>query len=210
MKKKIFLMAFVAFLLSGCGKEAVTVAGIQSEDGEENGYIEMQEFELKQQEEEGTEEEIRYCAVLIPAGYKESEEVPGMYVHERNPLDSSNIYYSVSEGSGRGKVSRTLTKENYKETMEKAYEKAGQKVELTIDSFEEINMEGIPCYKIRSSYVVEDDEKIEQLAYLIMAKDTYTITYSQMSDDELLEDFEISDGEIRLVREEEVSIAKDE
>ena len=30
----------------------------------------------------------------------------------------------------------------------------------------------------------------------------------QMSDDELMADFEISDGEIRLVREEEVSLAQ--
>ena len=45
---------------------------------------------------------------------------------------------------------------------------------------------------------------------MILGEDTYTITYSQMSDDELMADFEISDGEIRLVREEEVSLAQNE
>ncbi len=54
-----------------------------------------------------------------------------------------------------------------------------------------------------------ENGEIEPLAYLILADDTYTVTYSQMSDDELMADFEISDGEIRLVREEEVSIAKE-
>lgn len=209
MKKKMVLIVLAAFLLSGCEKEAVTVAGIRSEDGKEAQYIEMQEFELKEQEAESEGEEVRCCAVLIPAGYQESEEIPGMYLHERNPLDSSNIYYTVSAGSGKGKVSGTLTQELYKDTMEEAYEKAGQKVALEITSFEEIDMEGIPGYKIRSAFTIENGEKIEQLAYLILAKDTYTVTYSQMSDDELMADFEISDGEIRLVRDEKVSLAKD-
>lgn len=202
------LMVLAAFLLTGCAREAVTVAGIQSEDGESMEYIEMQEFELKEQEE-STGEKVRYCAVMIPAGYHESEEIQGMYVHERNPIDASNIYYTVSEGNEEGMVSGMLTKEAYQETMEKAYQEAGMEVALNIDSFEKIDMEGIPGYKIRSSYAVADGEEIEQLAYLILAEDTYTITYSQMWDDELMADFEISDGEIRLVREEKVSLAKE-
>ncbi len=202
------LMVLAAFLLTGCAREAVTVAGIQSEDGESMEYIEMQEFELKEQEE-STGEKVRYCAVMIPAGYHESEDIQGMYVHERNPLDASNIYYTVSEGNEEGMVSGMLTKEAYQETMEKAYQEAGMEVALNIDSFEKIDMEGIPGYKIRSSYAVADGEEIEQLAYLILAEDTYTITYSQMWDDELMADFEISDGEIRLVREEKVSLAKE-
>lgn len=202
------LMVLAAFLLTGCAREAVTVAGIQSEDGESVEYIEMQEFELKEQEE-STGEKVRYCAVMIPAGYHESEDIQGMYVHERNPLDASNIYYTVSEGNEEGMVSGMLTKEAYQETMEKAYQEAGMEVALNIDSFEKIDMEGIPGYKIRSSYAVADGEEIEQLAYLILAEDTYTITYSQMWDDELMADFEISDGEIRLVREEKVSLAKE-
>lgn len=208
MKKKWMLTVLAAFLLTGCARDAVTVAEIKSEDGEAVEYIEMQEFELKEQEESAGEK-VRYCAVMIPAGYHESEDIQGMYVHERNPLDASNIYYTVSEGNEEGMVSGMLTKEAYQETMEKAYQEAGMEVALNIDSFEKIDMEGIPGYKIRSSYAVADGEEIEQLAYLILAEDTYTITYSQMWDDELMADFEISDGEIRLVREEKVSLAKE-
>lgn len=208
MKKKIMLLILFSFLLSGCSKEVVTVAGVLPEDGQNTDYIEMKEFRLKDQTEEKSGDEVSCCAVLIPTGYQESEEIPGMYVHERSPLDSSNVYYTVSEGNGDGRVSRELTKDSYWEIMEEAFREAGQDIDLEIESFEEIDMEGIPAYKIRSSYTVEDGE-IEQLAYLILADDTYTVTYSQMSDDELMADFEISDGEIRLVREEEVSIAKE-
>ena len=103
-------------------------------------------------------------------------------------------------------VSDKLTKESYKEIVEGAYKEGGQDVDLVIDSFEEIDMEGVPGYKIRSSYQIEGGE-VEQLAYLILAEDTYTITYSQMADDDLMADFEISDGVIKLVREGEVSLA---
>ena len=85
--------------------------------------------------------------------------------------------------------------------MEEAYQSQGQNVRINIDSFEEIDMNGFPGYKIRSTFDIGDGE-IEQLAYLILAENTYTITYSQMSDDELMVDFEISDGQIRLVRDE--------
>lgn len=207
MKKRWLYIALLGLLLTGCGNKAVTVADISSEDGEEVQYMEVQEIELKEPEAESEREEVSYCAVLIPSSYQESEEVPGMYVHKRNPLDSSNIYYTVSGGSDEGMVSTELTKEAYEELLEAAYEESGQSVDLNVDSFEEIDMEGVPGYKIRSSYQVDEGE-IEQLTYLILAQDTYTITYSQMSDDELMADFEISDGEIRLVREEEVSLAK--
>jgi len=199
MKKKILLLASLALLLTGCGEKVISVAQIQSEDGEEARYIKMEEFKLKEPEEEGGREEVSCCAVLIPLGYYESEEIPGMYIHERSPLDSSNIYYTVSEGDGSGRVSAELTRESYKELVESAYQQTGREASVEIGSFERIDMEGIPAYKVRSTCRIEDGE-MEQLTYMILAEDTYTVTYSQMSDDELMADFEISDGEIRLVR----------
>ena len=95
MKKKAVLLAMAGLLLMGCGQKVVTVADIQNEDGPETGYIQMQEFELKEKETDSGREEVRLCTVLIPAGYQRSEEIEGMYVHERSPLDSSNIYYFV-------------------------------------------------------------------------------------------------------------------
>ncbi|GFI18569.1 MAG: hypothetical protein HFI43_03920 [Lachnospiraceae bacterium] len=201
MKKRMILLSALLFLMTGCGQKVITVAGIQSEEEVQADYIEIQEFELKKDGQAGQTEEGSFCAVLIPEGYHESGEVPNMYIHERSPLDSSNIYYSVSEGSGKGRISKGLNKESYRKIMEEAYQSQGQNVRINIDTFEEIDMNGFPGYKIRSTFDIGDGE-IEQLAYLILAENTYTITYSQMSDDELMVDFEISDGQIRLVRDE--------
>lgn len=207
MKKKIILGALLVLMLTGCEQKVITVADIQSEDGQETEYIEMKEFELKGVNAEDTGDSVQYCALLIPAGYQPSEEIEGMYVHERSPLDSSNIYYTVSPGDKAGKISEKLTGEIYEETIEKAFLEEGWEIDLQIESFEEIDMEGIPGYKVRSIYDIEDGQ-IEQLTYLIMADNTYTITYSQMADDQLMADFDISGDEIRLIRDEESSLAK--
>lgn len=206
MRKKTILLALTGLLFSGCGQKVVTVADIQSEDGQETEYIQMQEFELKEKEADSGREEVRCCTVLIPAGYHRSEEIEGMYVHERSPLDSSNIYYSVSEGDGEGKVSDKLTKDSYEELVEDTYRQEGMDIDLEVEDFEEIDMEGVPGYKIKSSYELADN-RVEQLTYLIVAEDTYTITYSQLADDELMADFEVTDGQIRLVRDEDVNLA---
>lgn len=204
--KMTAMFFLISALLCGCQEKVVTVADVQGDEEQETTYIEMKEFVLKDKVEDSDRENVNYCAVMIPAGYHESEEIPGMYLHERTPLDSSNIYYTVSEGSGNGLVSESLTKEAYSKIMEEAFRESGQEVSLEIESFEEIDMEGILAYKIRSTYEVADHQ-IEQLAYLILAEDTYTITYSQAADDELMADFEVSDGEIKLVKEESVQMA---
>lgn len=193
-------------ILAGCGNKVITVAGIQEAGEQTADYIELQELELKEVKEKNGRESVQYCAVMIPAGYQESEEIPGMYLHERAPLDSSNVYYSVSEGVGDGAVSESLTKEAYEKAIEEAFKESGQDINLTVAAFEETDMDGVPAYKIRSSYEVGENT-IEQLTYLILAQNTYTITYSQAKDDELMADFEISDGEIRLVKEESVEMA---
>lgn len=201
MKRKgMILVAALSLFLTGCASEVITVAGTISEESPEPAaYIEIQEFELKEAQVDSERENINCCAVLIPAGYVESTEVPGMYVHEKSPLDSSNIYYSVSEGDEEGVVSEELTEAEYKKIVEEAYKEAGQAITLELEAFEKIDMEGVPAYKIRSSYQIEDGT-VQQLAYLIMAEDTYTITYSQMADDTLMADFEITGSEIKLVR----------
>lgn len=201
----VVMMTMMTVIFTGCQDKVITVADVQSKE-EETVYIEMKEFALKEKEEDSHRENVNYCAVMIPAGYHESEEIPGMYLHERTPLDSSNIYYTVSEGTGEGLVSESLTKESYQKVLEEAFEEGGQEVSVSVESFEEIDMDGIPAFKIRSSYLMADNT-IEQLTYLILAEDTYTVTYSQSDDDELMADFEISDGEIKLVKEESVELA---
>ena len=203
MKKRKALTAITALImmlgLCGCEEEVITVADIQSFEEQTIEYVEIQEFQLKEETEESGGEKLMHCAVLIPKGYYPSEEVPGMYLHPMAPLDSSNVYYSVTEGEN-GMVSDTLTKEAYKKELEQAFAAAGQEVSVEISSFEETDMDGVPAYEIRSSYEAGGN-KIQQLTYMILGNNTHTITYSQSEDDELLADFEVYDGEIRLITE---------
>ena len=60
-------------LLTGCQEKVITVAGLQSEDGQETTYIEMKEFQIKEPQTDSGREEVSCCAVLIPTGYYESE-----------------------------------------------------------------------------------------------------------------------------------------
>ncbi len=196
-------------ILSGCEDKVITAASVLDEDGQTVEYIEMQEFELKEKQADIGREDVRYCAVMIPADYYASEEIPGMYLHERAPLDSSNIYYTASEGNGEGWVSESLTEKEYKDIIEEAFREKGQEGSLTIDSFEAVDMDGVPAYKIRSTYDTGENE-IQQLTYLVLAEKTYTITYSQAEDDELIADFEVADGKIKLVKENQVETAKAE
>lgn len=192
------LLVMTIFVLGGCQERVITVADIQEENEQNVTYVEMKQIELKEIEEEDGRQGLAHCAVLVPFGYHESEEIPGMYVHERAPMESSNIYYSAYRGE-EGVVSDALTKEQYKEGVEKAFAESGVDVTLEILSFEEADMDGVPAYKIRSSYK-SGENTVLQLTYMILAEDTHTITYSQSKDDEMMVDFEVAEGEIRLVK----------
>lgn len=201
MKRKNYpVLLLLVMLLIGCNRQVITVAGIETqeqEDGSED-YIEIKEFELKQPLEEYDGNEVMFCAVLIPAGYQESEEIPGMYIHERYPIEASNIYYSTLKDEEGGDVSEELTKERYEQLVEEAFREAGMKTDIEISSFEQLEMEGVPVYRIRSSYA-KDTKRVQQLTYMILAEDTHIITYTQMSDDEMMEDYTMAEGEIKLV-----------
>lgn len=201
MKRKNYpVLLLLVMLLIGCNRQVITVAGIETqeqEDGSED-YIEIKEFELKQPLKEYDGNEVMFCAVLIPAGYQESEEIPGMYIHERYPIEASNIYYSTLKDEEGGDVSEELTKEQYEQLVEEAFREAGMKTDIEISSFEQLEMEGVPAYRIRSSYA-KDTKRVQQLTYMILAEDTHVITYTQMSDDEMMEDYTMAEGEIKLV-----------
>ena len=206
MKKiKFFLCVLLGSLfclsVTGCSEKVVTVSEIMDEEGEVAEYITMQEFEIKEIVEDSGKQQVEHCVVLIPGDYHESEDVKGLYLHERAPMESSNIYYSVVKGQD-GHVSEALTPEQYAAMLQEALLQAGKEVTVEVSSFEKVQMDQIPALKIRSSYKVESNTVL-QLTYLVLAEDTHIITYSQSKDDEMMADFETAEGQIKLVRRAE-------
>lgn len=135
------------------------------------------------------------CTFDLPEGFAESEEVPGMYVKERYPLDASTIYYVAME---QDIALQLLTEEAFLEqTQESLRQTYGDEVEVDIDSFESVEVSGYPAFRIKCHYQVERI-KITQLAYIINADKTYAITYSQTSDYDYMEEYEASAATIRV------------
>lgn len=201
MKKSLALILMLVLVLCcGCGnKEVITVADdITGQSVEETEYITVDSFEIKK--DDSAKEPIGYCAVMIPTDFVEDENTAGMYVSNLYPIDSSNIYYSIIDDEELGFVDGSLDSKSYEQSVENAYLSLGSSVDIVVDSFENTQMEGVPCYKIRSHFSIEDRD-VQQLVYIIMSTETHVITYSQASDDELLYDFLESEGEIRLVKE---------
>lgn len=143
------------------------------------------------------------CTVTLPDGYVPSDSVKGMYVSERNPLDSSNIYYAVSENTDTEALSQMLDSEEYKNRMEdKLKETYGQEASVADFQYTKTEISGCPAHKIEL-VCRTDNAEMEQLIYIIVADKTYTITYSQSIDDERMEEFQKSGKTIELVFEEE-------
>lgn len=194
----IAVTVMVAAITIGCSEKHTTVADNIKDATSADDYIEIGHFQVKSSEKNDNEE-IDYCAIMIPEGYHKIEGNNGMYVSDIYPLDASNVYYTIQELSEGGTVSDDLNRDDYKQTVENAYSERGKNISLIIDDFQKEDMQGVPVYRIRSHYSYENNE-VQQLAYIIKAKQTHVITYTQLNDDDLFADFETFEGNIRLVR----------
>lgn len=135
------------------------------------------------------------CSFTLPEDFAESDDIEGMYVTKRYPIDASTIYYVVL---GRDVALQLMTEETFKAQTEENFEKDyGEKIEVTIDSFERIKIDGCPAFRILCHYQVGDTE-MTQLEYAINADKSYVITYSQTSDYDRMEEYEASAETIRL------------
>lgn len=135
------------------------------------------------------------CSFTLPEDFAESEDIEGMYVTKRYPIDASTIYYVAL---GRDVALQLMTEETFKAQTEENFEKDyGEKIEVTIDSFERIKIDGCPAFRILCHYQVGGVE-ITQLEYAINADKSYVITYSQTSDYDRMEEYEASAETIRL------------
>lgn len=202
----ITVIMLASLMMTGCQKKVITVADdILSEDGS-GAYLEIASFEVKDTNQ-NNREEIGSCAILIPEGYVKSSDVPGMYISENAPLDSSNIYYTVTDAQTVGAVNDNLTESDYEKSIEGAFFEEGKRVDISVDSFVKADLEGVPCFKVRTHYSLGETD-VQQLVYIILANNTHVITYSQAGDDELLADFMTDEGQIRLIKE--VSMSEEE
>ena len=135
------------------------------------------------------------CTFDLPEGFEESEEMAGMYVTGRYPLDASTIYYTAME---QDIALQLLTEEAFKEQMQESLREAyGEDIEVMVDSFESIEVSGYPAFCIRCHYQVNQIE-ITQLEYAINADKSYMITYSQTGDYDRMEEYEASAATIRV------------
>lgn len=139
------------------------------------------------------------CTLILPEGYVPDQTRKGMYISERFPVDSSNIFYTVSEGIDTNSLRESLVSGKYEEKAKKRFEEAyGSNAVLNSCTFESSTVDGCPAYIIRLS-VTADQMTMEQLIYMVVADKTYTVTYSQAVDDERMSDFEQSAKSIRVI-----------
>ena len=114
------------------------------------------------------------CTFTVPESFMESEDVPGMYVTKRYPIDASTIYYTEYE---QDKSMQLMTEATFKaqveETLRQSYD---NEIEVSVDSFEKIEIDGYPAFRILCHYQI-DDIVIKQLEYAINADKSYVITY---------------------------------
>lgn len=137
----------------------------------------------------------RGCTFEVPEGFEESEETEGLYVTARYPLDSSMIYYEVMEqDTSMQLMTEELFLEQSEENLRLAY---GEDIELTIDSFESVKIDGYPAFRILCRYEI-DGIKVTQLQYAINADKSYMIIYSQTNDYDWMEAFEASAATIKV------------
>lgn len=135
------------------------------------------------------------CSFTLPEAFSESEDIEGMYVTKRYPIDASTIYYVAL---GRDVALQLMTEETFKAQAEENFRKEyGEDIEVNIDSFERIQIDGCPAFRILCHYQV-GDTKMSQLEYAINADKSYVITYSQTDDYDRMEEYEASAETIHL------------
>lgn len=143
-------------------------------------------------EEDGTTDR---CTFALPEDFMAVEDIPGMYVTKRYPIDASTIYYAEMD---KDISMQLMTEETYVEQMESNFKNHYDiDVDVNLESFEKIKISGHPAFRILCSYTVDGIE-ITQLAYVINADKSYVITYSQTEEYYRMDEFEASAATIEL------------
>ncbi|WP_408071905.1 hypothetical protein [Butyrivibrio sp. JL13D10] len=144
------------------------------------------------------------CAFILPAGFKASD-TPGVFVNKHYPLESANITYNVhlipqqkaltnaekAEGKAddEGGVEfsyNELTGDRYETMQRNSFESLyGENINYNLESFENVEIDGFPGYKIIQSYTLEGAQTIHQTSFIMLSKNkVYTIVFSRAEDDD--------------------------
>ena len=139
--------------------------------------------------------ETRGCTFTLPEGFTEIEDIPGMYVTKRYPIDASIIYYVEMD---KDISMQLMTEDTFLIQIQDNFEQMyGTDVEVDLQSYEKIEIDGYPAFRILCTYKV-DDVEITQLEYVINADKSYVVTYSQTNEYDRTEEFEASAATIHL------------
>lgn len=189
------------------GEEAEQSGGTDEAEESASAPVEMDETLKNQLTEEMLQENemdvsvvesapvTKGCSFTLPEDFSESEDIEGMYVTKRYPIDASTIYYVAL---GRDVALQLMTEETFKAQAEENFRKEyGEDIEVSIDSFDRIQIDGCPAFRILCHYQV-GDTKMSQLEYAINADKSYVITYSQTDDYDRMEEYEASAETIHL------------
>lgn len=173
---------------------------IQSEIEELPPLVEEPAQEPEKETAQEAEEEPVYGAAelvcAIPQGFKAHEGDEGLYVHKSYPNDLSSISYVISESS---EDVSAISKEDYKAMLEgDFYESYGDEVEVTINQYKNIKVDGRPGLKIKLSYEFKGIE-YEELIYMIYNKEeSHIVCYTQEKGGKWTQEFEDSGDSISL------------
>lgn len=139
------------------------------------------------------------CTFALPEDFIEVEDIPGMYVTKRYPIDASTIYYAEMD---KDISMQLMTEDTYVEQMESNFlNHYDMEIDVNLQSFEKIKISGHPAFRILCSYMVDGIE-ITQLAYVINADKSYVVTYSQTDEYYRMDEFEASAATIELELED--------
>lgn len=142
-----------------------------------------------------SEKSTKGCTFALPEGFTESEDVPGMYMTKRYPIDASLISYMEVD---KDISLQLMTEESFLVMMQNDFRQLYD-TDIAVDliSYEKTEISGYPAFRILCSYIFEEVE-ITQLAYVINADKSYVITYSQTEEYDRMEEFEASAATIQV------------
>lgn len=135
------------------------------------------------------------CTFALPEGFTEIEDIPGMYVTKRYPIDASTIYYVEMD---KDIAMQLMTEDSLLLQIQDYFGQIyGTGVEVDLQNYERIEIDGYPAFRFLCTYTV-DNVEITQLAYVINADKSYVVTYSQTNEYDRTEEFEASAATIHL------------